>query len=171
MLVRFFDVADKQVIPSEQCYVIPWLKVIMDAYPVEYCKIYAYIQFMTCPDSSFNPYLNIVETDREEMIRKDIEGNFDMDDVLIQTAIENAKKLNQTPTYRVWLSAKNTLDKLAIFLETTTPTTGRDGSIGEIRNTLKQMPDLRRAYNDLYAELLEENNNRVRGGGDEAYDE
>ena len=56
MLVKLFDVQNGKVIPSEHCYSMKSLKVIMVKYPVTYMSVYLYIFYMTCPDPDMNPF-------------------------------------------------------------------------------------------------------------------
>ena len=68
MLVKLFDIQNKKVIPSEHCYSIRTLKTIMDNYPDTYMSVYLYIFYMTCPDPDMNPFFNIIEHEKEEVI-------------------------------------------------------------------------------------------------------
>ena len=55
MIVRLFDIQNSKVIPSEHCYALPFLKVIMDKYSKTYMQVYQYIFYTSCP----NPDLNL----------------------------------------------------------------------------------------------------------------
>ena len=56
MLVKLFDVQNGKVIPSEHCYSLKSLKVIMEKYPETYLSVYLYVFYMTCPDPDMNPF-------------------------------------------------------------------------------------------------------------------
>ena len=42
-MIRLFDLQNGQVIPTEHCYTIGYLKDIMDEYPDDYISIYAFL--------------------------------------------------------------------------------------------------------------------------------
>ena len=64
MLVRLFDVQNGKVIPTEHCYTLDSLKVIMDNYPDTYMSVYQYIFYMTCPNPDMNPFFNVPESEK-----------------------------------------------------------------------------------------------------------
>ena len=56
MIVKLFDIQNGKVIPTEHCYTLKALKVVMDNYPDNYIKIYQYLFYMTCPNPDLNPF-------------------------------------------------------------------------------------------------------------------
>lgn len=163
MYIKLFDIQGETVTPTNHCYTIEWLKVIIEKYPKEYNKIFAYLQYMCSWNPEDNPYLAMKEEDREETILKDIKGKFSTEDDLIQVALKNCKKLFELPTYRIWKAAKVALDNIAGYLETTKPTSGKDGSNADIRATMKDYPALCDAYNKGYKAFMDEVKITIRG--------
>ena len=79
-MIRLFDIANNKVIATEHCYTLGFLKSIMDGYPEDYLNIYAYLFYMTCPNPDLNPFFDVPEVDKEEMILSEVGGNFSTED-------------------------------------------------------------------------------------------
>jgi hypothetical protein len=47
-MIRLFDIQNNKVVPTEHCYTLKFLKDIMDEFPEDYLKIYAYLFYMAC---------------------------------------------------------------------------------------------------------------------------
>lgn len=169
MNVRLFELDGKTIKPTEHCYVIPWLKAVMDEFPEDYMKAYAYIYYNSyfAPD---NPYFNIKEDDREEKILKDLQPDFDPEHEVIVEAIENCTEIYTTPTMDSYQAIKIMLEKLNHYLKTTTITDGRDGNIGPILRVAKEFEAVRKSFKGVYQDVQEENQVRARGGAKLSYD-
>ncbi len=127
MIVKLFDIQNGIVIPTEHCYTLTTLKKIMDNHPDDYLKIYQYIFYMTCPNPDTNPFFNLSEVDKEEIILAEIDAEFSTDDADIIGAIKFCSDMYETPTSRAYKGIKQMLDKLATYMEKTEITHGRDG--------------------------------------------
>lgn len=169
-MIRILDIEGHKVIPTEHCYTIKWLKVIMDNYPKNYMKVYAYLFYVSCP-SKENPYFNTKFEVREETILQDVECDFNTEDDVILEAIEKLSKLYETPTVRAYKSVTILLDNIGRFIEHAQITTGRDGSLTALMNTAKNFDALRQSFKGVAKDLEEEQDSRVRGGEDLAYDQ
>ena len=95
-MVRLFDIQNGKVIPSEHCYTLSTLKAVMDHYEDEAPKIYAYIFYMTCPNPDLNPFFDVPEHDKEELVLKEVDADFSTDDDGIMDAIKLCQKMYQT---------------------------------------------------------------------------
>jgi hypothetical protein len=163
MLVNLFDVQDRKLVPNQACYAIPWLKIIMDKYPDNYIQVYSYIFFSTCPDGTINPYVNLPEDEREEVVIADLSPlTFSLEDDLVIDTIEKCKKMYETPVLRTFIGAKKMLDKIGRFLDTEEITTGKDGNSTEIRGMLKELSTYWENYNKL-ENVLKEEQSKVKG--------
>lgn len=169
MLPKLFDVSNGVVKPSEHCYTISFLKDIMEVFPDEYMKIYAFIYYMTCTDAEQNPFFNLKEDEKEEFIYNAVDGNFSLEEPLIVEALDRCKKLNETAAYRAFKGVKAVLDKLAVYFEDTPISHGRDGNITAIVNTAAKFFQVKDSFDRLYEDLKKEQ--KVRGGKDIAYDQ
>lgn len=172
MIPRLFDIENGSIVPSEHCYTIAVLKEIMDKYPREtHLKIYTYLQYMTFPDPDKNPFFNAPEDEKEEMILRDIKADFTPESDLVPEALAFCKKIFDTPTWRAFRAIKTALDKLARYMETTTITHGRDGSVMPMLKVAKEFREIRESYKGVYNDLKEEQGETTRGGVGKAYDQ
>lgn len=171
MLIRLFDIQNGKVIPTEHCYTLYFLKNIMDEYPQEYLKIYAYLFYMTCPNPDLNPFFNVPEVDKEEIILKEIDAEFSTEDDAILHAKGIMEKMYQTSTYRAYVGLKSMLDRLARYMETTDIEHGRDGNITALVNAAAKFDQIRQSFKGAYQDLQEEQKSSVRGGQNLAYDQ
>lgn len=171
-MIKLFDVNKGKVIPTEHCYTLNALKNIMDHYPEEYLHIYAYLFYMTCPNPELNPFFNVPENDKEEIVLKEVKtSTWSTEDELIIEGITLAKKLYETPTYRAYRGISGMLDRLADYMETTKIEHGRDGNITALVGAAKNFGPIRESFKGAYKDLLEEQKSTVRGGARLGYDQ
>lgn len=170
-MVKLFDVQNGNVIPTEHCYTLKDLKAVMEVYPEDYLTVYSYIFYMTCPNPELNPFFDVIETDRESLILKQLKSNFSTEDVTIINAIKLCEKLYETPTLRSYMGIKKMLDRLAKYMETAPIEAGRDGNIMALVNTAAKFEDIRQSFKGAYKDLMEEQQSTVRGGTILAYDQ
>jgi hypothetical protein len=170
-MVRLFDIQNGQVVPSEHCYTLKSLNDIIVEHPLEYMKIFAYIFYMTCPNPDLNPFFDVPETDKEELILAEVDADFSTDDELISNAIKFCEKLYQTPTYRAYMGMKSMVERLAKYMETTEIEHGRDGNITALINAAAKFDQIRQSFKATYRDLQDEQQSQVRGGQNLAYDQ
>lgn len=171
MIPKLFDIENGSVKPTEHCYTLKFLKDIMDSYPDDYIKVYSYLFYMSCPNSDMNPFFNVPEIDKEELILKQIEAEFSTDDDLIVEGLKETKKLYETPTYRAYMGIKSMLDRLAHYMETTEIEHGRDGNITALINAAAKYQAIRDSFKGAYNDLVNEQKSKVRGGIGLSYDQ
>jgi hypothetical protein len=163
MYIKLFDFEGGSLVPSIHCYSIIWLKNIMESYPKNYLKIFLYLQYMCSWNPEDNPYLAMEESEREQTILYDIRADFSVEDDLIQEALQRCHKIFDTPTYRLYRAGKICIDNITKFLETTKPSSGKDGSIADIRATFKDFNNLVSEYNKGYKTFIEDTKVAIRG--------
>jgi len=171
MIVRLFDIQNGQVVPTEHCYALKFLKDIMDEYPEDYIEIYKYLFYMTCPNPELNPFFHLEDDIKEEYIFQEVAGNFTQEEVLIAIALDKCRKLYETPTSRAYEGIKHALDNIAGYMRNTSITDGRDGNISQIRAVAKDFDSIRQSFKGAYTDLMNEQKNHVRGGAGLAYDQ
>lgn len=169
-MIRLFDLQNGKVIPTEHCYTIGYLKDIMDEYPEDYLSVYAFLFYMTCPNEDLNPYFNMNEGEKEEIIMRDVRGNFTTEDPLVIIALSNMLVMFTTPTSRAYTGIKIALDNMGEVMATTKPTFGRDGSATALLRIAEKFDSVRQSYKGVYKDLQDEQSTRTRGGGSLAYD-
>lgn len=170
MWIQLFDVKDKKLVPNQATYMVPELKAIINNFPDEYLKVLWYVFSKTCPDGT-NPYINIEETRREEVIIADISPfKFWIEDLSIEAAIRKCEELYETPALRAYRGAKRMLDKIATYLDEQEITDGKEGTATTIRGMMKELPDFWNTYRKMEDELNKEQA-KVRGGLKLRYDQ
>lgn len=170
MLAKLFDVQNGAVIPTEHCYTLRTLKNLMDKYPNDYLKVYQYLFYMTCPNPDMNPFFNVPDLDKEDLIIAEIEAEFSIEDQAIRNALQFCEEMYSTPTSRAYKGMSSMLDRLARYMETTQITAGRDGNINSLIAAAKNFEQIRASFKGVYKDLQEEQSSRVRGGMGLAYD-
>jgi hypothetical protein len=170
-MVKIFDIANGVVVPSEHCYTLKDLKAIMENFPDNHIDVYSYIFYMTCPNPELNPFFDVVEHEREELVMRQLNPTFTAEDAVIVRAIKLCQKLYETPTLRSYMGIKKMLDRLAYYMETAPIESGRDGNITALVNTAAKFEDIRQSFKGAYKDLLEEQQSTVRGGQNLAYDQ
>jgi hypothetical protein len=170
MLAKLFDVQNGAVIPTEHCYTLRTLKNLMDKYPDDYLKVYQYLFYMTCPNPDMNPFFNVPDLDKEDLIIAEIEAEFSIEDQAIRNALQFCEEMYSTPTSRAYKGMSSMLDRLARYMETTQITAGRDGNINSLIAAAKNFEQIRASFKGVYKDLQEEQSSRVRGGMGLAYD-
>lgn len=171
MIVRLFDVQNGKVIPSEHCYTLDSLKAIMDNYPDTYMPVYQYVFYMTCPNPDMNPFFNVPEAEKEDLILEEVLMEESPEDEVIRRAIATCNKLYETPTYRAYKGIKSMLDRLAKYMETTSIEHGRDGNINSLVNAAAKFEQIRQSYKGAFSDMKQEQESHVRGGQGLAYDQ
>ena len=171
MTIKLFDIENGVVVPTEHCYTLKVLKDVMDEYPEEHLKIYLYLFYMSCPNPDLNPFFYTPEMDKEDLILKQIDSNFSVEDDSIHKALQFCQKMYETPTSRAYKGIATMLDRLARYMETQSITDGRDGNINSIVSAAKNFDQIRSSFKGVYKDLQEEQSSKVRGGIGMAYDQ
>jgi len=171
MIVKLFDIQNGKVIPTEHCYTLKALKMVMDNYPDDYLKIYQYLFYMTCPNPDLNPFFYTPDLDKESLILEQIDADFSTEDEDIYIALQFCQRMYETPTSRAYKGIASMLDRLGRYMETTPITHGRDGNITALVNAAKNYEAIRASFKGAYKDLQEEQSSRVRGGIGMAYDQ
>ena len=170
-MIKLFDIENGRIVPSEHCFTLTLLKQIMKDYPEDYMDVYAYLFYMSCPNPDLNPFFDVPENEKEELILSQLNVTFSVEDELILQALTFCKKLYETPPYRAFMGIKHMLDRLARYMETTTIEHGRDGNINSLVNAAAKFEQIRLSFKGAYKDLMEEQKSQVRGGQHIAYDQ
>lgn len=155
-MIPIFDMVGGKPVPTLHCQFIPTLKAIRDNFPDDYLKVYAYVFYKTCPDGTMNPYVNVAEEQREEMIISNIKPDSWLEDMSVLQAIDTCEKMYETPTLRAFKAAKKMIDKVAKYLDEQEITDGKDGNGMLIDKFMKSLSDYKDLYDKLEVALREE---------------
>lgn len=171
MGIKLFDIQNDKITPTEHCYTIGSLKRIMDEYPKDYLSIYAYLFYMSCLNEEENPFANVPENDKEELVLKEVGGDFSADEEVIYAALETCVKLYETTTYMLYRSVKKSIENLGKYLHETPITDGRDGNIMGVLRAQEKFDQICKSFEARYKAFKEESSNTSRGGNRIAYDQ
>ena len=170
-MVKLFDIHEGAIVPSDHCYTLKFLKDIIDQYPEDHMQIFLYLFYMTCPNPDMNPFFDVVENDKEELILSQLSAKFSTEDECVLNGLEMCKKLYETPTYRAYIGMKHMLDRLARYMEVTPIEHGRDGNINSLVNAASKFEAIRMSFKGAYKDLMEEQKGQARGGQQLGYDQ
>ena len=169
MNIKLFELDGRTIKPTEHCYMISWLNQIIEDYPDDYLIALAYIFYMT-NKSSENPYINVIEEEREERILRDLQPKFNPEDDAILKAIDECKRLYETPTVRAYIGIQTMLDNMSRYLADTEITDGRDGNIRGMLAAAKEFKHIRESYKGVMTDVEEESKVQTRGKSHLPYD-
>ena len=172
MLVKLFDIENDNVVPTEHCHTLKFLKEIMDHYEENetYLEVYKYLFYMTCPNPDLNPFFNLKNDVKEERILDQVGGGFTSEDDLIMKALPLCKEMYETPATRAYYGIKAALDNLADYMAGTKISHGRDGNINSIVTAAAKFDQVRQSFKGAFKDLMEEQAH-VRGDKGMAYDQ
>jgi hypothetical protein len=172
MTIKLFEVENGVVKATEHCYTIKWLNDIMVNYPDNYLKVYGYIFYMTCPNPEMNPFFNVPEDDKEDLVLEAVNLDIPVNSDLILLAIRKCTELYTTPTLRAYSGISKMLDKLSYYMETAPITAGRDGNINSLLAAAKNFQAIRESFKGVLKDLeAEQSKTSVRGGQNLGYDQ
>tara|TARA_R100000935_G_scaffold54493_1_gene83385 strand:- start:314 stop:832 length:519 start_codon:yes stop_codon:yes gene_type:complete len=171
MLVKLFDIQNQTLVVTEHCYALPFLKKIMTEYPDTHMSVYQYIFYMSCPDPDLNPFFNLPEHQKEDIIIEEIQLIESPEDGTIRYGLDMCKKLYETPTYRAYVGIKAMLDRLGKYMEVTPIEHGRDGNMNSMINAAAKFEQIRQSYKGAFLDMKQEQESSVRGGAGLAYDQ
>jgi hypothetical protein len=126
---------------------------------------------MTCLNPDLNPFFDVPDIDREELILNELDAEFSTEDEVIINVVDVLKKLYETPTSRAYRGIKTMLDRLADYMENTPIEHGRDGNINSLVNAAAKYQQIRESFKGAFRDLKDEQQSSVRGGQSLAYDQ
>lgn len=170
-MVKIFEMENGVIVPTEHCDTLKTLRTIKENYE-DYMQVYLYIFYMTCPNPDMNPFFNVRNDDKEELILKELgDINFSPEDDDVKAGLELLTELYSTPTLRAYQGIKGAMDRIADYMEEVVVTDGRDGNISSLIAVAAKFDQIRQSYKGAYKELMEEQKSIVRGGQYMAYDQ
>jgi len=143
----------------------------MTEYPDTHMSVYQYIFYMSCPDPDLNPFFNLPEHQKEDIIIEEIQLIESPEDGTIRYGLDMCKKLYETPTYRAYVGIKAMLDRLGKYMEVTPIEHGRDGNMNSMINAAAKFEQIRQSYKGAFLDMKQEQESSVRGGAGLAYDQ
>ena len=170
-MIKLFDVANGGLVPTIHTESMETLQVIKKKYPKEYIKIYQFLFYMSCKNPDENPYFDVPEIEKEEVIMKQLAATFNTDDEEIREGVKFVGKLYETPLSRAYDASKIFLDKLSEIIKDTNISLGKDGNATELFAMVSKFDNVRSSFKGAFRDLQEEQKGSGRGNVPVAYDQ
>lgn len=149
-----------------------YLSAIVDKYGEESAlKLFRIFDFVHNLNPEENPFANLSEENKYETILRstypELEALIDLEDDLIEQALDLVGELYETPKYKAYKAIKVLYEKIVKEMEFTEVSFRKeDGNMGEIKKALDSFADLNKKQNESYKELEEEMEiSKARGDG------
>lgn len=139
-----------------------YLSAIVDKYGEDNAlKLFRVFDFVHNLNPEENPFANIAEENKYETVLRstypELETLIDLEDDLIEQALDLIGELYETPKYRAYKAIKVMYEKLIKEMEYTDVSLRKeDGNMGEIKKALDSFKELNKEQNESYKELEEE---------------
>lgn len=171
MRVRLFDIEKGKAKITPQVKSIHYLNKIIEKYGEENAlKLFQIFDKVYDLNPETNPYATVEEKVKYETVLRsmypDIEDSVDMDDELIEQALDLVEELYATPKYRAFKSLKILYERISEKIRFGEVYIDKDnGNMGEITKATTALESLNKKLSEAYKELEEEmNTKQVRGG-------
>ena len=134
-------------------------------------KLFRIFDFVHNLNPEENPFANIAEENKYETVLRstypELETLIDLEDDLIEQALDLVGELYETPKYNAYKVIKTTYEKLRKELQFVDISLRKeDSNISEIIKAMNEFENLNKKQNESYKELEEEMNlSRARGDG------
>lgn len=170
---KLFDIqGGGTIVPKQDCYIIKPLKKVIDEFPEDHPKIFAWLHYMYSMRPDDNPYADVPLEQRSEQILFDLELDVDVDTPTIRAAMECVEEKYYTTLYGVYRGMKSMMDKIGFKLLESDINLEKDGNSMAISRILKEYEVYRKGYKTAFRDYDEEQGDvKVRGGGQLAIDE
>lgn len=169
-----FEVDGDFIQPTANCYALAPLKKVLDKFKDDkqvQMDAIAYIFFMSCPNS-LNPFVRIFQEERSKAILDSLKTKMDYElDDEIGDAVDFCSNLYMTPVARMYKSVLRLIEKLAVFIEKETFTSGKDGNISQLISAGIKLKDLKGVVKEIQIEMDAELSGGGRGGEEIPYDQ
>lgn len=171
MYKEIFNIENGEVIINEHVLNIPVFKAIKDYYK-DFMPAFRYLRYRYDPKS---PYCDEPEDEKDNIVKQDFPGEYDLEDEVMINAIEWLEKRYVTPTYRYFLDNKRLMEKIGQYGRESEITSGRDGNFPAMQRQLstvgKTITEFKQLEKVVEQELEEMNKSKNRGSSESGYDE
>lgn len=163
MIPRILEYENGRITVTAEAYIIPEIKAIIDKYDMKAEPYLAYVVYMSSPNS---PYINVPNDEKVETIVYDIIqslGDFDIEDPLLEKAVDKLKSLYTSTMVRKYEAAKILHDKFTKYMREKEITEGKDGNMTELMRILERLGSEMKSFKDLEKQVEEELKTKMRG--------
>lgn len=156
-MIKLFEVRETGIFPTEHCYTNTYLKGIIEEYGDNAGKVFAFMHYMKSANPTENPYFNVPDLQKREVIQHSVCPELDLDNDLVDYCLEIVEKLYETTFSRMYKASKRIMDELSYELSfVKLSIDAHDGNSGELLKAYKLYNDLKAGYKDAYNDMMAE---------------
>ena len=172
--IQLFQIKNGRATITDHCRTNAYYNQIIKKYgESDAVKIFTVFQYASDLNPETNPYANVSETEKLEIIIRacaaDLPLFIDWDDELLQEGLQLSQKLFETGAYRAYLAIKSLRDKLTDSIHQAQVTLTKDeGNVGELNKALLMYETINESTRKAFSEFEAENGTVQRKGGRKA---
>ena len=163
MIPKILDYIDGEIVITPEAYIVKELNDIINKHGKDAPSYLAYVHLMTWPES---PYINLPEDEISDTITYDViqaTGDFEVEDELIQPALERLSKLWDTEAKRYYRALKVGMRKTSQLMESEEATSGKDGNLSEFNRMIREAGSTLKSFKEVEKIIDEEIKTKMRG--------
>jgi len=176
MKVNLFDIDENGAKLTKHVYTIWYLREIVSKYGEQNAlKLFKVFDFVYNMNVDENPFANLPEEMKYETALRtaypELIVDIDMDDIIIEEALQLVGDLYETPKYRKYKALKIAYEKILKEVQFEQVSLRKeDGNTAEYKKAIDFMTEAEEAMARAYSELEKEMTKTVRRGGRESFD-
>jgi hypothetical protein len=157
-MVEIFEIDNRKVEISPNVLKVPELKALIEHY-AEPIPPLSYVAYMTDPTVK-NPYGNILEESRKDVLLKDFPGDYLPTDEVICRAMEKLELLNDTVLNKYYRQVRTLVSRLGNWAENVIIDDTREGNMAHVLRTIKEVGTVAKQFAEAEQLKLEEEGKR-----------
>lgn len=169
MVLPILDIHSKHLsIRADYRFIRPFVKYFepKQHFPQEDMRWLLFLHYLYYPYPDHNPLFNLPEIDKRERIKKMLDLPVE-EPQLVAEMEPYVREIYETPAYRIYITAKKTIDKINHFLDNVVID---KTNLKLVLEYMKNYEELIKTYKSSMKELMEEQNKRARGNARQAWD-
>lgn len=143
--IKLFHVTKEGIfLPSEEVLGMNSFKNLFDEYGDNSGKVLAYLHYMCDANPETNPFANLSEDRKQEIIIRQTCPELDLlDNEVVEDTMELVNAIYETDGSKMYKAFKSVWDKTAIMLSDAELSMGGDGNMKDVLATVKAYKDLK----------------------------
>ena len=160
MIPKILEYEEGRLRVTENAFMLPEIKCILDKYDSNAEPYLAYIHHMTHPESS---YINIEEDEKRETIIYDViqtVGDFDIEEPMLDAGVKRLEELYMTRTRKYFTNISKLMDKVGAYADTALVS---DENLADVNRTLKDVGATMKSFKEAEKQIDEELKTKMKG--------
>lgn len=160
MIPKILIYEEGRIVVTENAFIMPELKAILDKYENKADPYLAYVHCMTHPEATYN---NLEDREKKETIIYDVIqtlGDFDIDEPLLQKAIDKLDSIYVTRTRRYFNNLCKLMDKVDAYAENAQIS---DENLSDINRAFKDAGTTMKSFKEAERQIDEELKTKMKG--------